>query len=117
MALPHATPGHVIDVRPLGDRLPESVSIALVKTGQLELIRWVLPAGRQIPPHKLAGELTLQCLEGVVEVLTAERASTLQAGEMLYLRGGEVHSVRGIEDASVLLTLLLQPTAPNPTAC
>ena len=36
--------------------------------------------------------------------------SSKAAGQMLFLPGGEEHAVKGIEDASVLLTILLHQT-------
>ncbi len=107
MALEHAGSGDLIDVRPLGPRLRSTVSTALFKAEDLEVMRLVLLAGKEIPPHKLAGELTIQCLEGVVEVSSAS-VRRLEAGWMLYLRGDEVHSLRAIEDASVLITVFLE---------
>jgi quercetin dioxygenase-like cupin family protein len=106
MALPHARSGQIIDVAPLGSRLRSTVSTALFKAEDLEVIRLVLLAGKGIPPHRISGELTIQCIEGVVEVSSGEPC-TLDAGKMLYLRGDEVHSLRAIEDASVLLTIFL----------
>jgi quercetin dioxygenase-like cupin family protein len=106
MALPHAQAGQIIDISPLGSRLRSTVSTALFKAEDLEVIRLVLLAGKGIPPHRVAGEVTIQCIEGVVEVSSAE-ACTLEAGKMLYLRGDEAHSLRAIEDASVLLTIFL----------
>lgn len=106
MALPHARSGQIIDVSPLGSRLRSTVSTALFKAEDLEVIRLVLLAGKGIPPHRISGEVTIQCLEGVVEV-ASEDPCTLDAGKMLYLRGDEVHSLRAIEDASVLLTIFL----------
>ena len=42
----------------------------------------------------------------MVEV-SSDEVQTLDAGKMLYLRGDEVHSLRALEDASVLLTIFL----------
>lgn len=106
MALPHAESGQIIDISPLGSRLQVSVSTALFKAEDLQVMRLVLLAGKEIAPHKVSGELTLQCLEGVVEV-SSDEPRVLDAGKMLYLRGDEVHSLRAIEDASVLLTMFL----------
>ena len=47
MAIPHAQPGEVIDIRPLGARLKESVTSTLIKTETLEVLRLVLR-----PEHK-----------------------------------------------------------------
>ncbi|NLD56111.1 MAG: hypothetical protein GX652_15775 [Burkholderiaceae bacterium] len=107
MALEHAESGDLIDVRPLGPRLRSTMSTALFKAEDLEVMRLVLLAGKEIPPHKVAGEVTIQCIEGVVEV-TSGSVRRLEAGWMLFLRGDEVHSLRGIEDASVLVTIFLE---------
>ena len=106
MALPHAESGQIIDITPPGSRLRSTVSTALFKAEDLEVMRLVLLAGKGIPPHKVAGEVTIQCIEGVVEV-SSQDVRTLDAGKMLYLRGDEVHSLRALEDASVLLTIFL----------
>ncbi len=66
MAIPHAKPGQSVDIRPLGEKLKVSVTTTLVKTKKLEVIRLVLPAGKEIPPHHVGGEITVQCLEGAV---------------------------------------------------
>lgn len=52
MAIPHAKPAEVIDVRPLGARLRDTQTTTLVKTDALEVIRLVLPAGKEIQRHK-----------------------------------------------------------------
>ena len=46
MALAHAQPLDLIDVRPLGVRLQESVTSSLLKTPTLQLLRLVLRAGQ-----------------------------------------------------------------------
>ena len=106
MALPHAQSGQIIDVSPLGSGLRSAVSTALFKADDLEVMRLVLLSGKGIPPHKVAGEVTIQCIEGVVEV-SSDEVQTLEAGKMMYLRGDEVHSLRAIEDASMLVTIFL----------
>ena len=107
MALPHAQPGQIIDLSPLGPAIASAKSSTLAKTGSLELIRLVLPAGKSIADHKVAGEITVQCLEGRVAFTVGGDTRELSAGQMLYLAGNEPHSLRGIENASVLVTILL----------
>ena len=109
MALPHATSGQLIDVRPLGSRITTSVSNALFKTPQLELMRLVLPRGKGMPEHSAPGAVTIQCLEGAIELHAHQKTQTVKAGELVYLAGGEPHALHALEDSSVLLTLLLQP--------
>jgi quercetin dioxygenase-like cupin family protein len=67
MAIAHAHPADVVSVRPLGDRLAQEVTTTLVKTERLEVLRVVMPRGKHLPRHEVAGEITLQCLEGRVK--------------------------------------------------
>jgi len=97
----------VIDLRSLGEGLANAVTNTLVKTDRLEVIRLVVPAGKDIPPHQVAGEITVQCLEGRVAFTAGGATRELAAGQMLYLAGNQPHSLRGIEDASILVTILL----------
>ena len=106
MALPHAKPGEVVDLRPLGSGLREAKSAALVKTEQFEAIRLVVPAGAEIPAHDVAGHITLHCLEGRVTLGLGVASVELGAGDWIYLDRGEAHSVKGLEDASLLLTIM-----------
>ena len=55
----------------------------------------------------LKGEIVVHCLEGKVAYTAFDKTHTLEAGKLLYLPTGEPHSVKGIEDASLLLTILL----------
>jgi len=107
MAIPHANSGEVIDLRQLGEPLSRTVTNTLVKTQKLEVIRLVVLAGKVIPPHQVDGEITVQCLEGRVALTVGSTIRELVAGQMLYLAGNEPHSLRGIEDSSVLVTILL----------
>lgn len=109
MAIQHAAPGEVIDVRPLADRLGHSVTSTLIKSERLEVIRLVVPAGKEIPPHKVVGPITVQCLEGRIEFVAGDGPKQMGPGEMLYVPGNELHSLRGIEDSSVLVTIQLVP--------
>ena len=109
MAIPHAAPGDVINVRPLAERLNQTSTHTLAKSDRLEIIRLVVPAGKEIPPHKVAGPITVQCLEGRIEFAAGGKQQMLSTGEMLYLPGNEMHSLKGIEDASVLVTIQLAP--------
>ena len=49
----------------------------------------------------------MQCLEGRVAFTAFGQMQILEAGKMLYLPTGERHTVKGIENASLLLTILL----------
>jgi quercetin dioxygenase-like cupin family protein len=112
MAIPHALPGQPVDVAPLGARLAGEKTVALFKSEQLEVMRLVLPAGRALPPHQVPGEITIHCLEGRLAVGADGASHVLGAGQLLYLRGGAVHDVKALADASALVTIVLRAPPP-----
>lgn len=109
MALHHAVPGEIIDIRPLGNRLQQTVTATLLKSEHLQVFRLILPTGKEFREHKVPGEITVQCLEGSVEFTSGGHIQELVAGELLYLNGGEPHALKGLKDASLLVTVFLQP--------
>ena len=114
MAIQHAQPGDIIDVRPLADRLASSRTITLLKTAHLEVVRMVLPAGKTLPEHKAHGEIIVQCLEGDINFTAMGEPKKLQAGAMLFLATGEPHAVEAVQDSSFLLTLVLRSGEATP---
>lgn len=108
MAIPHALPGQVVEVQPLGLRLAHEKTVALFKAQDLEVMRLVLPAGCSLPPHKVPGEITVQCIEGAIDVTAEGQSHVLHAGQMLYLSGGVMHGVTALQDASALVTVALR---------
>jgi quercetin dioxygenase-like cupin family protein len=108
MAIPHASPGDVIDVRPLGPRLAETRSHALFKSADLEVIRLVLPRGERMPPHAVPGEITLQCIEGRITFTCEAGERELAAGELVHSAADEIHGLHALEDSSLLLTIALK---------
>jgi hypothetical protein len=93
MAIPPAAPGEVVDVRPWGPSLATTKTNTLLKTGKIEVVRLVMPAGK-IVEHKAPGEITVQCLEGRIAFTALGLTHELTAGQMLYLGAGEPHSVK-----------------------
>ena len=108
MAIPHAKSGDLIDIGPLGPSLAATATRVLVKSPTLEVIRLVVPAGKDVPEHTAPGDITVQCLEGAVDCTAEGRTQRLVPGQLLYLAAGAPHALRGVENASVLLTILLR---------
>jgi len=108
MALQHAKPGEVVNLRPLGEELAKTKTSAIVRTPSFEAVRLIVAAGTEIPTHQVKGRIMLQCLEGVVQFDLGDAVRELREGDWLYLEGGKRHSIRGIEDASLLLTILFE---------
>lgn len=114
MALKHAAPGEVVDLRPLGSRLAATRTHAVVRTSSFEAVRLVVPTGVEIPSHKVPGRITLQCIEGHARLGLTDETVDLRAGDWVYLDGDEPHSVKGIENASLILTILFEPDSKTP---
>ena len=105
MAIPHAQPGEVIDVRPLGPAWPARGQPPWSRPRAWRSSGWWSPGARRSPPTRPGAEITVQCLEGRVAFTTGGVTHELGAGQLLYLAGEQPHSVRGIDDASLLLTI------------
>jgi quercetin dioxygenase-like cupin family protein len=105
MTTPQANVGELVDVRPMSSALAASPRTILLLAEQVEIARLAVPAGREIPEHKAKGEIVVQCLEGRVAYTVFGKTLTLEPGKLLYMPMGEPHSVKGIEDATLLLTI------------
>ena len=112
MAIQHAVSGQPVGVMPIANTLGERQAVAIFKTNELEVMRltkrmdpsrhWTMPA------HKVAGDITVQCLDGSIRFVSDDSTQVLVAGEMLYLAGGVPHSLTGIEDALALVHIVLR---------
>lgn len=107
MAISHAAPGQAIDILPAADTADGARTVALFKSRDLEVMRLVLPAGRALQPHKVAREITIQCVSGALAVNTAAGRHELKAGQLLFLDREAVHDVQALEDAIALVTVVL----------
>lgn len=112
MALEHAQPFEPIDILPLGATLARARTHSLIKSKDLQLMRLVLRASEGLPLHHVAGEITLQCLEGHVHISTPGRHIELRPGKVVLLPAGEEHDVQAQADSSVLVTVSLAGSAP-----
>jgi quercetin dioxygenase-like cupin family protein len=106
MAIPHAQPGEIVDVTPLGPALATTTTKTLFKTECLEVIRIVMQAGKIISEHEAPGEIIVQCLEGRIEFTAAGETQELGSGQLLYLEAATPHSICCAEDASFLVTIV-----------
>lgn len=108
MALHHASSGELIDIRPLASKLKNARTETLYKSDRLEVFRLVLLTGKGMPAHQVVGEVSIQCLEGSIELTTEGTSQLMREGDLICLAGGESHALKAIEDSSVLVTILLQ---------
>lgn len=107
MAIHHASSGEVIDIRPLRRDLNSTITKALYKSDRLEVFRMILPAGDEMPKHRVVGEITVQCLEGQVDFTFDQTTRAMREGDLVCLAGGVDYSLKAVGDSSVLVTILL----------
>ncbi|MBI1626646.1 cupin domain-containing protein [Comamonas suwonensis] len=104
----HSTPTHqTLDVAPFGARLSAAHSSVLFKAEDLEVIRIVLRHGQTLPPHRVPGSVSLQCLEGRLEVMIGQTVHELSAKQLIHLPANMPHAVRALEDSSAIATIVL----------
>jgi quercetin dioxygenase-like cupin family protein len=106
MSLHHAQSGEIIDVRPYGATVKQEIPKTLVKTPRLQVFRYVLLAGKEFAEHKVSGGITVQCIEGVVLFTAHEKTQILRAGQLVFVARNVPHALKGVEDASVLVTIV-----------
>ena len=97
--------GEVMRVGSLGSELNMAQFVTLVKTDALEVFQLIVPSGQLVPTHELQGDVLVHCLEGQVSLKALEAICDLKAGELLRFFTNEPFSVRGIEAASLLITV------------
>ncbi len=82
---------------------------ALVKNQEFEAIRMVIPTGHEVcHHHSVAGPLTLYCLEGQIAFTADDDTHPVRAGQWLFLPGGVPHTIVGVEDSLILLTIMFR---------
>lgn len=106
MALKHASSGEVVDLRPLGDKIKGTKTSAIIKSEHFEAIRLIVHAGSMIPTHEVSGNIMLHCLEGHVRLGLGNGNIDLKSGQWVFLDRSEDHSISGVEDSCVLMTIL-----------
>lgn len=80
-------------------------SITVFKTNDLRIVLGGLHAGAEMLPHKAEGVMSMQVMEGQLEVNTDELSTTLDRGQMITIHKGCNYRVVAVEEAIYLLTL------------
>ena len=109
MAIPHAQAGEPVSIQPAPGSPDAGHTTTLIKTASLEVIRMVLPAGKELASHEVPGEITLQCVSGCVTLKAGSGSRELSSGMLTYLAGGQKHALTAKQDSTVLVTILLVP--------
>lgn len=99
---------------------PDPASVArhraeiLVKTDTLRVVLITMLSGGTMQDHAAPGPITIQVLQGVMNVSVEGASQALSAGELISLAPGVVHAVEGIEDGAFLLTIAHLSRIPDP---
>lgn len=80
-------------------------AITLVHHPRLRIVLLALHEGALLDTHTADGPITIQALEGTLEVVVNEKVFSLQPGEALVVDDKIPHSVRAISEAAFLLTM------------
>jgi quercetin dioxygenase-like cupin family protein len=107
MAISHLSSGEIASMLPLGEALANTPTTAIFKDTHLEVIRIVLTAGKRMPKHAVDGPITVQCIEGEVDLEVDGTHRKVRAGDLLYLSGGVAHDLTAIVNSSLLVTIAL----------
>ncbi len=107
MALLRPEHTDVFNIHPTGEQYTEFFSRVLIRTPDMEVMRFVLPAGQEMREHRLHGAVTLQCVEGLIELLACGQTVRLRESEMTFLSACDNHSLKAIKNSVLLMTLVL----------
>lgn len=80
-------------------------AITLFKTNGLRIVLIALHEGSEMARHAADGIITLQLLEGQIQLNTDQRSVELGKGQMLALHERIPDSVKAIQETTFLLTL------------
>lgn len=112
MATHHAQPGEIVDLDRWADDIPERKSKAIAKLPGLELARLAVDQDTEIHHSKycqVTGPIVIHCLEGEVRLTVPDKILSIKTGQLVYLREKTEHSLTGVTDSVVLLTMVLKP--------
>ena len=97
----------LIGIRPLLDKITDAKPENLIKTYVLMVKRVILLAVQTIPSHHVASDATVYCIEDAVDITAASQMFCLNAVDVYLLKGGVEHSLLGLLNASILITIHL----------
>lgn len=80
--------------------------VPLLKTPEMEVAQFIIPAGGAIPTYEAQGEIILHCVGGRVVVSFDQVEHTLSAGQLLYLSVRAPFSIVALETASLISTIV-----------
>ena len=84
----------------------------LLKQPIFRIVLVALQSGAEVAAHQTDSPITLQVIEGRIEVSIGDDECALGVGQLLTLRPGMRHAMRAQEDSAFLLTLASEAIHP-----
>jgi len=82
-------------------------SITIFKSDTMRMVLIGLHENAELPPHKANGVLTIQVLEGKMELTVEQKCIEIEKGQIIALGENVVHGVRALSECFFLLTLAM----------
>jgi quercetin dioxygenase-like cupin family protein len=90
-------------------------STVLVQSEELQVTRVELDAGKELPPQRTLGDVTVQVLEGRVAISVGDGdAKQMHPGDLMYLCAKVPHSIEAQEDSVLLMSMGLAHDEAKP---
>ena len=80
-------------------------SITVFKTSDMRIVLGGLHQGAELSPHKAEGIMSIQVIEGALEINTDNLSETLQKGQMIAIHKHSNYRVVAAEESIYLLTI------------
>jgi quercetin dioxygenase-like cupin family protein len=80
-------------------------SITVFKANDMRVVVGGLHSGAEMIPHKAEGIMSIQVIEGSLQVKTDAFTSDLQSGNIIVIHKGFNYSVIAVEESIYLLTI------------
>lgn len=109
MSIPHAFPGMAAELQLPDELLSEADTFVLVKNDAFEAIRMAVRKDYEVcHDHHVPGAITIQCLTGRIALTSGGDTNSLKTNQWSFLPGGVPHTIKGVEDSLVLLTVMFR---------
>jgi quercetin dioxygenase-like cupin family protein len=92
-----------------GLQTPEGIIKPLLFTDKVGLLYIELPAKFDITPHSHPHDGIMYCIEGIVEVISEDKTTTISANSVIFVPANEVAGIKNLSDETARL---LQVSAP-----
>jgi len=87
-------------------------AMTLLRDHRLRMVLIVMHVSTAIPSHQAESPLSVQVIEGRLQVRTDAEPVTLKKGQMLALQAGIRHEIEALEESALLLTLATSQSHP-----